>query len=471
MIVPCLLAGGSGTRLWPLSREAYPKQFLKLLDERSLLQTTVERAQGIFGAAAPLVICGDGHRFIVAEQLRQMNAEGGSIILEPEGRNTAPAIAVAALQVQQQHGDDALLFVMAADHAVADVDAFVAAVEVGARTARTGKLMVFGIKPTRPETGYGYIKRGERLPEGGFEVASFVEKPDLEKAKGFLASGGYDWNGGLFLFPVGVLLGELQRLEPEMLESCKQALASAKRDFDFVRLDPEAFRKARSESIDYAVMEKTTKAALIPLDCGWDDIGSWTFLENMERDANGNYARGDVISEDCRNTLVHSEDRLVATLGLEDTIVVETKDAILVANRDHVQNVKRVVARLKSLKRDEAQNHASVLRPWGSYETVASGTRFQVKQIVVKPGQKLSLQMHHHRAEHWIVVTGTAKVTCGEKTYLLSENESTYIPLGTRHRLENPGKVPLHLIEVQSGAYLGEDDIVRFDDVYGRAKE
>jgi mannose-1-phosphate guanylyltransferase/mannose-6-phosphate isomerase len=469
IIVPCLLAGGSGTRLWPMSREAYPKQFLKLLSEQSLLQSTAQRARAVPGATAPIVVCGEGHRFIVAEQLREIGVDDATIILEPEGRNTAPAIAVAALQVRQSHGDDALLFVMAADHAVADLKAFTCAGEAAAQVASGGRLTVFGIKPTRPETGYGYIRRGAALPGGGFEVAAFVEKPDAETAARFVEAGDYDWNGGLFLFPVGLLLEELQRYEPDLIKACDRALIGARRDLDFVRLDPAAFRTARSESIDYALMEKTRRAALVPLDCGWDDVGSWKYLENLPQDDHGNVMRGDVISEDCENVLVQAEARLVAAVGLRDVVVVETADAVLVGHRDRLQDVKRVVQRLKAMKRSEAEHHAAVLRPWGSYETVAIGQRFQVKRIVVKPGQKLSLQMHHHRAEHWIVVSGTAKVTCGDRAFLLSENESTYIPLGSSHRLENPGKVPLHLIEVQSGAYLGEDDIVRFDDVYGRA--
>lgn len=469
-VVPCLLAGGSGTRLWPLSREDYPKQFLKLLDDRSLLQTTALRARRIHNASAPLVICGEGHRFIVAEQLREIGIEGAGIVLEPEGRNTAPAVTIAALKVLREHGADALLFVMAADHAVASIEAFVAAAERAAHTAATGRLTVFGIRPTRPETGFGYIRRGAPLPGGAFKVDAFVEKPNLERATAFVASGDYDWNGGLFMFPVGLLLQELERLEPEMVQACKAALDGARPDIDFVRLDANAFSRARSESIDYAVMEKTDKAALVPLDCGWDDVGSWNFLESLPRDSQGNLLRGDVVADDCHDTLIQSESRLVAALGLRDTVVVETQDAVLIASRDHAQDVKKIVARLKLGKRTEAKSHARVLRPWGSYETIGEGSRFQVKRIEVKPGHKLSLQMHHHRAEHWIVVSGTALVTCNDKTFLLSENESTYIPLGVRHRLENPGKVPLHLIEVQSGAYLGEDDIVRFDDVYGRAE-
>jgi mannose-1-phosphate guanylyltransferase/mannose-6-phosphate isomerase-like protein (cupin superfamily) len=488
ILVPVLLAGGSGTRLWPLSREAFPKQFLKLGGERTLLQQTAQRAQQIAGAAAPVVICGDAHRFIVAEQLREIGIENATIILEPEGRNTAPAAAVAALHVQVRHGSEALVFLMSADHVVADVPAFCAAAAIAAAAAEQGRLMVFGIKPTRPETGYGYLKRGKALGNGAYELQSFVEKPDLVRAEEFLRDGSYDWNGGLFLFPAGLFLEELSRFESaalspgnsspppqagageraDMVTACQQALARAKRDLDFIRLDAESFAQARSDSIDYAVMEKTNKAALVPMDAGWDDVGSWSYLDKLPKDLRGNYSYGDVLIEDSDNLLVHSEHRLVAALGLKDHVIVETKDAVLVTTCERAQDVKALVARLKTNGRDEAHIHPTVHRPWGSYETIASGPRFQVKRIIVKPGRKLSAQMHHHRAEHWIVVCGTAKVSCDGKDYLLGENQSTYIPLGVTHRLENPGKVPLELIEVQSGSYLGEDDIVRFDDVYGR---
>jgi mannose-1-phosphate guanylyltransferase/mannose-6-phosphate isomerase len=469
MIVPVLLAGGSGTRLWPLSREGYPKQFLKLTDEWSLLQHTARRAAALPGAAAPILICNDAHRFLAAEQLRQAKVEGAQVLLEPEGRNTAPAVAVACLVAREKYGEQASVFIMAADHIIPDQQAFAAAAKVAEDLAAAGRLATFGIKPTRAETGYGYLRRGAALPQGGYEVSAFVEKPDAERAKAYVDSGEYSWNGGMFLFRADVFLAELQRLEPAMLEACTQAVAQAKRDLDFVRLDPAAFKAARSESIDYAVMEKTAKAALVPMDAGWDDVGSWSFLETLQRDSRGNYAHGDVLLEDSDNTLVHSESRLTAALGLRDVVIVETKDAVLVSRRDRAQEVKRIVARLKQQGRSEAEAHTVVHRPWGSYETIAMGPRFQVKRIVVKPGQKLSLQMHHHRAEHWIVVCGTARVTCGEKEFLMAENESTYIPLGSRHRLENPGSIPLELIEVQSGSYLGEDDIVRFTDVYGRA--
>ena len=468
MIVPVLLAGGSGSRLWPLSREGYPKQFLKLTDEWSLLQHTVRRAAALPGATPPILVCNEAHRFLVAEQLRQAGSHDAEILLEPEARNTAPAVASACLLAKERHGEDALVFIMAADHLIADFDKFLASVEVAAKVALHGRLTTFGITPHRPETGYGYIHKGKVLPEGGFEVASFVEKPDGIRAKAYLDSGEYLWNSGMFLFRAQSFLDELQRLDPAMFEACSNAVTNAKRDLDFVRLDGEAFKAARSDSIDYAVMEKTDKAAIVPMDAGWDDVGSWSFLETLARDERGNYAYGDVLLEDSDNTLVHSEGRLVAALGLKDVVVVETKDAVLVADRGRAQDVKRIVTRLKALHRPEAESHTVVHRPWGSYETIGLGSRFQVKRIIVKPKQKLSLQMHHHRAEHWIVVCGTARVICGEKDFLLAENESTYIPLGAQHRLENPGSILLELIEVQSGSYLGEDDIVRFNDVYGR---
>lgn len=469
MIVPVLLAGGSGTRLWPLSREGYPKQFLKLTDEWSLLQHTARRAAALPDAAAPILVCNEAHRFLAAEQLRQAGIKDAQILLEPEGRNTAPAVAAACLVAREKYGADAAVFVMAADHLIADLAAFCEAAKIAAGLAQQGRLATFGIKPTRPETGYGYLLRGAALPGGGYEVSAFVEKPDAGRARSYVESGEYSWNGGMFLFRADTFLDELQRLEPAMLEACASAVSGAKRDLDFVRLDPAAFKAARSESIDYAVMEKTRKAALVPMDAGWDDVGSWSFLETLPRDGRGNYIHGDVLLEDSDNTLVHSESRLTAALGLQDIVIIETKDAVLVSRRDRAQEVKRIVARLKQQGRSEAETHTVVHRPWGSYETIAIGPRFQVKRIIVKPGQKLSLQMHHHRAEHWIVVCGTARVTCGEREFLMAENESTYIPLGSRHRLENPGSIPLELIEVQSGGYLGEDDIVRFNDVYGRA--
>ena len=469
-ILPVLLAGGSGTRLWPLSREQYPKQFLKLVGDHTLLQETALRAGRLSRALPPLTICGDRHRFIVAEQMRDAGLVGAKVMLEPEGRNTAPAAAAAAHYAQQQHGPDTLVFIMAADHVVRDDEAFRTAVGIAADTAESGRIVAFGIKPTHAETGYGYIKAGAPLNRGANEIAAFVEKPTLEKAEGFLRSGAYYWNGGMFLFRAGDFLDELARLEPEMHAASKKSLDAAKQDLDFIRLDADAFRKCRSDSIDYAVMEKTLKAALVPLDAGWDDVGSWSFLAAQSKDAQGNVVKGDVLLEDSNDNLVYSSSRLVALEGVRGHVVIETVDAVLVTTPDRAQNVKKIVARLKALKRPEAIDHPKVYRPWGSYETVALAERFQVKRITVKPGQKLSLQKHHHRAEHWIVVKGTAQVTCGDKVFLLHEDQSTYIPLGEKHRLENPGNILLELIEVQSGAYLGEDDIVRFDDVYGRAK-
>jgi mannose-1-phosphate guanylyltransferase/mannose-6-phosphate isomerase len=471
MIVPVLLAGGTGTRLWPLSRNGYPKQFHKLLGDGSLLQATAQRALQLPDAAPPLVICGDHHRFLVAEQLREIGIDNAAIILEPEGRNTAPAATIAALHVSERYGPEAQVFLMSADHAVDDVAGFCAATATASAVASEARIVTFGITPTRPETGYGYLKRGAPLPQGGFQLDAFVEKPDRATAERYCSDDSYSWNGGLFLFPAATFLQEVERLEHDMLQHCREALSNATKDLDFIRLEPGAFCAARSDSIDYAIMEKTKAAALVPMDAGWDDVGSWTFMHKLPADAQGNVTHGDVLLEDSSNNLVRAESRLVAAVGMQDHIVVETSDAVLVAPANRAQDVKKLVSRLQAASRPEAELHARVLRPWGSYETIAEGLRFQVKRIIVKPGAKLSLQMHHHRAEHWIVVCGTARVTRDEESFLLTENESTYIPLGTRHRLDNPGHVPLELIEVQSGSYLGEDDIVRFEDVYGRAAE
>lgn len=467
ILVPVMLAGGSGTRLWPLSREQHPKQFLKLIGDQTLLQGTALRARNLPGVVPPLAICGDRHRFIVAEQLQEAGISGAQIMLEPEGRNTAPAAAVVAHYVAEKHGPDALVFLMAADHVIPDQAAFESAVRAACELAAQGRIVTFGITPTRPETGYGYMKVAKPLG-AGYTIAAFVEKPALDKAEAYLQEGGYYWNGGMFLFRAQTFLDELKKFEAPMHAAAAESLHKAQRDLDFVRLDKESFSRCRSESIDYAVMEKTQKAALVPLDAGWDDVGSWTFLGTLPKDAQGNVARGDVWLSEAQGNLVHAESRLVALAGVKDHIVVETADAVLVTTQDRAQDVKKIVAALKAKKRPEADDHPRVFRPWGSYETVALAERFQVKRIVVKPGHKLSLQMHHHRAEHWIVVKGTARVTCGEKSFLLHEDQSTYIPLGEKHRLENPGKTPLELIEVQSGSYLGEDDIVRFEDVYGR---
>ena len=470
-LLPVLMAGGSGTRLWPLSREMYPKQLLKLSNDRSLLQNTALRARKIPGSLPPVVICGEAHRFLVAEQLREAGIEGATIILEPEGRNTAPAAAIAALFARDRHGEDTQVFLMSADQAVAREDKFVKAV-VAAQPAARGRIVTFGIKPTRAETGYGYLKAGKPIKGSRVarEVAAFVEKPDAKKAARFLKAGGYSWNGGLFLFEARQLLQELARLEPAMLKACEGALAKARRDLDFVRLDAESFRQARKESIDYAVMEKTPDIALVPLDAGWDDVGTWGSLASLgPTDKRGNLARGDVWLHEARNTQVFAESRLVAGVGVENLIVVETRDAVLVTTREHAQDVKKVVEALKAAKRPEANDHPKVYRPWGWYDSIESGAGFKVKRIGVKPGQKLSLQMHHKRAEHWIVIKGTATVTIDERVFEMAENQSCFIPVGTRHRLENRTEGPLELIEVQSGAYTGEDDIVRFDDIYGRA--
>ena len=467
-LVPVLLSGGSGTRLWPLSREMHPKQFQPLVGEKSLLQATWERLQGLPGMAAPIVVANEEHRFMVAEQLRQLGASASAIVLEPVGRNTAPAIAVAALQAMAG-GEDPLLLVLPSDHVIADPAGFRAAVQEARRgAAEEGSLVTFGIVPTAAETGYGYIKAA--APAGGMRaVERFVEKPDLATAEAYVASGDYFWNSGMFLFRASRYLAELEAQAPAILAAARAALAGAVRDVDFLRLDRAAFEACPSDSIDYAVMEKTTAAAVLPINVGWNDVGSWSALwEIADQDPDGNAHHGDVLALGCKNTLAWGGRRLVSLLGLTDVIVVDTDDALLVAARDQVQQVKDIVARLKAEGRPQASIHRKVYRPWGSYDGIDSGERFQVKRIVVKPGAALSLQMHHHRAEHWIVVKGTARITCEDKVFMLSENQSTYIPLGSKHRLENPGKVPVELIEVQSGSYLGEDDIVRFEDVYGR---
>lgn len=465
-ILPVILSGGSGTRLWPLSREAYPKQFLPLVGDATMLQATWNRVAAIAGKA-PIVVANQEHRFMAAEQLRECNVTPQALILEPVGRNTAPAIAIAALQALAA-GEDALLLVLPSDHVVRDDAAFHAAVKQAAAAADSGKLVTFGIVPTAPETGYGYIKA--QAGDGVHAVDRFVEKPDLTTAQQYVASGEYYWNSGMFLFKASRYLQELDALQPAILAACRTALDKASRDSDFIRLDADAFAASPSDSIDYAVMEKTADAAVVPLDAGWNDVGSWSALwEVSDKDADGNACHGDVIALDCRNSYAYG-NRLIAMVGLEDVVVVETDDAVFVGHKDRVQDVKEIVGQIKRDGRSEAAAHRKVYRPWGAYDSIDNGARFQVKRITVKPGATLSLQMHHHRAEHWIVVSGTAEVTRGDEVILLAENQSTYIPLGVTHRLKNPGKLPLELIEVQSGSYLGEDDIVRFEDQYGRAQ-
>jgi mannose-1-phosphate guanylyltransferase/mannose-6-phosphate isomerase len=477
MLQPVILSGGSGTRLWPLSREHYPKQLLCFAGERSLLQETVLRAgQSAAEVAAPLIVCNEEHRFLVAEQVRELGTVAGGIILEPVGRNTAPALTLAALAMEKQD-NDAVMVVMPADHVVRDGKAFAAAVSGAAALAEAGYLVTFGIVPTGPETGYGYIKVGGPIAGGAkaLELAAFIEKPDLATAEAYLAAGDYLWNSGMFVMRPSVWLQAIDRFRPDILAACRNAFDGGSRDRDFFRVDKAAFTDCPGDSIDYAVMEKVTagqgdlRAAVVPLSAGWSDVGAWPAIwEVGAPDADGNVARGDVLTHGTRNSLLFAEHRLLAGVGLEDMVVVETADAVMVAPKSQAQEVKKIVERLRAENRSERLSHRRVHRPWGTYEGIDAGDRFQVKRIVVKPNASLSLQMHHHRAEHWVVVRGTARVTCGEKVFLLSENQSTYIPIGEKHRLENPGTIPLEIIEVQSGSYLGEDDIVRYEDVYGR---
>ncbi|MGO0307327.1 mannose-1-phosphate guanylyltransferase/mannose-6-phosphate isomerase [Endozoicomonas acroporae] len=522
-LIPVIMSGGTGSRLWPQSRSLYPKQFLPLVNEQTMLQNTITRLDGLDFIAAPMVIANEEHRFLVAEQFRQLGRKASAIILEPVGRNTAPAVALAALKTQNsclithnpqsKKNNDPILLILAADHVIQDVQAFHQAIEAALPAASDGKLVTFGIVPTHPETGYGYIKAGEQLigdrekligneegvvgesteskltvhnslpithnpplsihnssPTTIYSVAQFVEKPDLETAQGYLASGDYYWNSGMFLFKASRYLEELNKFRPDIHEACQKAMEAQSADLDFVRLDELAFKACPDESIDYAVMEKTTDTVVVPLDAGWSDVGSWSSLADIsEKDEAGNSTLGDVLLHDTRNTFVRSEKKLITTVGVDDLVITESDDAILVAHKDRVQDVKKIVERLKAENRAEVKLHRKVYRPWGAYDSIDMGERFQVKRITVKPGAQLSLQMHHHRAEHWIVVKGTALITNGDQELLLTENQSTYIPIGAVHRLENPGKFDLELIEVQSGGYLGEDDIVRFEDTYGRA--
>lgn len=464
MLQPVILAGGKGSRLWPLSRQLYPKQYITSPHEKSLFEQTVQRTKIMDGALAPLVVCNSEHRFLVAEQLQCLECKG-QIVLEPEGRNTAPAVAVAALISKD---DDPVLLVMPADHILKN-DVLKEAVEAALPLAENGFLVTMGIAPEKPETGYGYLKRGAQTGSG-FKVDQFAEKPSFKVAQEYVDSGEYFWNSGIFLFKASVYLEELGKHAPEMLSACTKSVEGSVQDLDFLRLSSEAFAACPSDSIDYAVMEKTVRCAMVVLESsGWSDLGSWSAVYKAgEKDANGNVCKGEVMTKGTRNCYLHSESRLVSAVGVEDLIVVETSDAILVANKEQVQDVKSIVNALSAKGDERASLHRKVYRPWGSYEGTDKDDRFQVKRITVKPGQVLSLQKHHHRAEHWVVVRGTAKITNGDKELLLTEDQSTYIPVGEMHRLENPGRIPLELIEIQTGSYLGEDDIVRFDDVYGR---
>ena len=470
MFTPVILSGGSGTRLWPLSRKNLPKQFLALSGSSTLFQQTIERTRTLAGVGAPIVVCSEDHRFLVAEQLRAHGIDGASILLEPVPRNTAPAIALAAWQAQVSNAD-AILLVLPADHLIGDTASFAEAVGKALPLAEEGWLVTFGISPAAPETGFGYIKQAETIGHGAFRVERFVEKPDAATAEKYVSSGDYAWNSGMFLFKASRYLEELKQYAPTIHSTTETAFKAAKADLDFVRIDKDAFAASPEKSIDYAVMENTSRAAVLPVSCEWSDIGSWDAMwATSIRDSDGNRLEGDVIAIDSHNCFVRGTDRrLVAALGLEDVVIVDTPDAMLVASRSHVQNVKQLVDKIKSDGRQEHLFHRKVYRPWGSYDSIDVGDRFQVKRISVKPGAALSLQKHHHRAEHWVIVSGTAEVTRNEEVFLLGENESTFLPLGAVHRLRNPGKVPLELIEVQSGSYLGEDDIVRLEDVYGRA--
>lgn len=465
---PVVLAGGSGSRLWPKSRVAFPKQFLTLTSEKTMLQETLARLDGT-SASSPIIICNEAHRFLVAEQLRQNDVDHGGIVLEPVGRNTAPAIALAALHALKSD-DDAMLLILAADHLIQDLPSFHKSISSAQTLAKQGKLVTFGIVPDEAHIGYGYIKSGDAL-QNGFSVAEFVEKPDFATATRYVESGEYFWNSGMFMFKASVYLQELKKYAPAIFTACEKAIATETNDLDFIRIDADLFSASPDDSIDYAVMEKTEHAAMVSLNAGWSDVGSWSSLwqTSKDKDKNGNAITGDVMLENVSNSYINAEERLIAAIGLDNVVIVETKDAVLVANMDKVQDIKSIVTQLKAENRPEFEFHREVYRPWGHYDSIDNGERFQVKRITVKPGEKLSVQMHHHRAEHWIVVSGTANVTIDEKVTMLTENQSIYIPIGSVHSLENPGKIPLELIEVQSGTYLGEDDIVRFSDRYGRA--
>jgi len=485
-ITPVILSGGSGTRLWPLSRKQHPKQYLSLADEQTMLQATIQRLQGLEGLAAPIVICNQEHRLLVAAQLQQINIEKPTIILEPEGKNTAPAIAAAAYYITTKirgHGlnsigikdrvplssSSQLLLVLPADHIIQDTQAFHKAIKIAVKQAEQDKLTTFGITPTEPNTGYGYIEKSSEMADQTYKIKKFIEKPDQETANSLLQTDNYLWNSGMFLFTAQNYLKELNKYNPQISESCKQAVEKAKKDYDFLRLDPTSFSESPADSIDYAVMEKTENAVVVPLNAGWNDIGNWSALYQIgKKDKNGNVIKGNAITTGTTNSYINANHHMIATIGVDNLIIVDTADATLVASKDKTQQVKQIVEQLQQQSRTEEQLHRKVYRPWGWYDTIDKGYRFKVKRICVNPGATLSLQKHYHRAEHWIVVKGTAQIINGEQKELLKENQSTYIPIGTAHRLENPGKLPLEMIEVQSGSYLGEDDIERIDDHYGR---
>jgi len=474
VIVPLILCGGSGTRLWPLSRESYPKQFLSIKkeDKFSLLQKTIQRILPLENLKKPILICNEQHRFVVAEQMRELNIDDFVILLEPFGRNTAPAITIAALK-SLEFEEDPTLLVLSSDHEIKNIEKFLDAIDIGSKFAERDKLVTFGVLPTSPETGYGYIKASEPFGDKieGFEIESFIEKPNIDTARKLIKDSRFTWNSGIFMFKAKEILKEINNFSPKILLACKNAISKSILDLDFQRLEKISFKKCDDLSIDIAVMEKTSKGIVIPLDAGWSDIGSWESIwENSKKDLDGNHTEGKVLLENTRNSYLRSEDRLIVGIDLNDLVIVETRDAILISKKDSSQKVKNIVNHLKKNKIPEGQTHTKIYRPWGNYISVVEDRRWQVKLIQVKPGEKLSLQMHHHRSEHWIVVSGTAKVEVDNNVEILSENQSVYIPLGSKHRLSNPGKIFLTLIEVQSGSYVGEDDIVRFEDVYGRIK-
>ncbi|EMA9253795.1 mannose-1-phosphate guanylyltransferase/mannose-6-phosphate isomerase [Yersinia enterocolitica] len=462
MLLPVIMAGGSGSRLWPLSRTHYPKQFLALTSELTMFQETLLRLENL-SHLSPLVICNEEHRFIIAEQLRQKNLQHSGIVLEPIGRNTAPAIALAAI-LATLGGEDPILLVLAADHVIQNKSAFISAVQLAEPLAEMGKLVTFGIVPNTPETGYGYIRQGRQIEDGAFLVDAFVEKPDLAKAKEYLASGNYYWNSGMFVFKASRYLQELEKHRPDILEACRNAIAGRRADLDFIRLDEAAFYSCPDDSIDYAVMERTTDAVVVPMNAQWSDVGCWSALwEINDKDCHGNVVRGDVMMEDTSNSYIYSQNRLVATVGINDLVIVETKDALLVTHKNKVQNVKKIVEQLKLGARPEYLQHREVYRPWGAHDAIAEGVRYQVQHVTIKPGQRTATQIHHHRAEHWVVVSGTARVYRDKESYLVTENESTYIAVGVAHSIKNPGKLPLEIIEVRTGSYLAEDDIIRLE--------